>query len=104
MSKKKRLITALGKVVLGVFAPKIAAIINNPIEYFKKFLHDSYEKDAETTSKLVVAGYPFVDTIVEDYCKRTKSTKDDQFVSDALRAIEAFAQEKGLILDNLDED
>lgn len=104
MSKKRRLITGLGRVVLGVFAPQIAKIIQSPIEYLTKFINDSYEKNAELTSKLVVAVYPFVDTIVEDYCKKTKSTKDDEYVSQALRVLEAFAADKGLILDNLDED
>lgn len=102
--KNKRLITGLGKVVLGVFAPKIAAILNSPIEYFKKIVYDSYEKDAELTYNLVVAGYPFVDTIVENHCKKTKTPKDDEFVSQVLRFLEDFAAEKGLVLTNLDQD
>lgn len=105
---KRKKVSKIFKFLLSFFQPQIeyylAEYTAKGIERARQILEDSYSKSAELTTNLLMIGYPFVDTIIEDWAKKTKTPYDDQLVVTLKTLLEEFAASKGLTLPNLDAD
>lgn len=96
------------KKLLAFFAPTIAELLSKWTEKGRFELNElltySYERDAAMTTHLLVIAYPFIDTIVEDWAKKTSNPYDDKIVSEIKSVVENFAVLKGINLPNIDAD
>ena len=89
------------KSILEGLAPVIKLILN---EVIRLVFAEFYAKNPEDAKLVAVSLYPTIDTKLEDVVEKSDTELDDAAVEGIKNGLEAFAQDVGLDLPNIDED